>query len=274
MISYKSVTISIVKLVPGLSEKGDYLKKRNISSTIIRSAIKGLLKKHNLNYKDFGNSLGLTEGSVKQLMTRGHFTIDRLESIAQRFGLTLIEFLKIAYGQQQGPTRITPSQEELLVEHPQAILLMFLLGSGFSLSDARARLSLEEKKFQKAIHILDRIGIVELRPGGHIFLKNRAPYRFNKDGAIEKKLRPGYLNLVKQYVSAKPAPRTLQRTFEMYISENLFAELKTELGNVVERFSNLARIEAELDDKGKTFPVTGLLLVTELDGWGTYVRSL
>ncbi|GEM_PF-6705352 len=122
---------------------------RNLGSALVRSTIKDLLKKHNMKYKDFGKLIGLSEGSVKQLMTRGQFTLDRVEIIAQRFGLTLVEFLNIAYEKKKSPTRISVSDEALLTEQPFAILLMFLLGSGFSLDEAKARLNLEEKKKSK-----------------------------------------------------------------------------------------------------------------------------
>ena len=36
-----------------------------------------------MKYKDFGKLIGLSEGSVKQLMTRGQFTLDRVEIIAR-----------------------------------------------------------------------------------------------------------------------------------------------------------------------------------------------
>ncbi len=247
---------------------------RNLGSALVRSTIKDLLKKHNMKYKDFGKLIGLSEGSVKQLMTRGQFTLDRVEIIAQRFGLTLVEFLNIAYEKKKSPTRISVSDEALLTEQPFAILLMFLLGSGFSLDEAKARLNLEEKKNQKIIHLLDRIGIIELHSKGRISLKARAPFRFNKDGLIEKKLRPGYLQLVKENIINRPHSSTFQRTFEMYVSEKLYNQMKEDLGQYIEKYSHLARIEAEIDDKGKTFPVTGLLFLKELDGWGNYIRSL
>lgn len=266
MISYIKLTLNQKRLVS--------MNVKSLSSNLVRSTLKDLLKKHDMKYKDFGKLIGLSEGSVKQLMTRGQFTLDRLELIAQRFGLTLIEFLNIAYEKKKSPTRISISDEVLLVEQPYAILLMFLLGSGFSITEAKDRLRLDEKKFQKIVHLLDRIGIIELHSKGRISLKARAPYRFNKDGLIEKKLRPGYIQFIKENILYRPESSTFQKTFEMYASEKLYSQMTEELRQFIEKYSHLARIEAELDEKGKTFPVTGLLFLKELDGWGSYIRSL
>lgn len=244
------------------------------SPLIVRTAIKDLLKKHGMTYKDLGQYLSLSEGSVKQLMTRGHLTIEKIEVIAQRFGLTIVEFLQIAYSKEHRPSRISHSQEEILVEFPIAIHLMFLLGSGFSLQSAKERMQIEERKFQKALYILDRAQVVEIHPGGKVFIKQRAPYRFNKDGAIEKKLRAGYLDLLLQQISRKPDSNVLQRSFEMYVSDRLFTQIKNDLSQLIEKYAHLARIEAELDDKGRAFPITGLFFIKEFDGWGKFLRSL
>jgi predicted transglutaminase-like protease len=147
------------------------------------------------------------------------------------------------------------------------------LGSGFSIESTKERMHLDDKKFQKALHTLDRAGLIELLPQNRIRLKSRAPYRFNKTGGIEKTLRKEYLDLVARQIQFNPPSDSFQKTFEMYFSEGLLKKFKQDLDTLLGRYAHLARIETELDQKDKTFPVTGAFLLKPFDGWGTLLSS-
>ena len=243
------------------------------ASTIkIRNAIKALLKKHGQSYKDLSEALGLSEGAVKQLMTKGSFTTDRIEKVAHWFGLSVLEFIEIALKAESKPHMLSHGQEEILLSYPISIWLLFLLGTGFSLESAKERMNLDAIKFQRAIHRLDQAKLIELLPQNRIRLKSRGPYRFNKTGAIEKTLRKDYLALITGQIQFNPPSDSFQKTFELYFSADLLEKLRQDLKALLGKYAHLTRIEAELDSKDKKFPVTGIFFLTPFDGWGTLLN--
>lgn len=243
------------------------------SNIQIRNAIKVLLKKHGLSYRDLGKALELSEGAIKQLMTKGSFTTSRLEKVAHWFGYSLFEFMEIALKAESRPYSLSHKQEEILFGFPVSMWMLFLLSAGFPLESIRDRMNLTEKKFQLALHTLDKTGLIELLPGNRVRIKFRGPYRFNKNGIIEKNLRKDYLALVTEQIQFGPPPDVFQRTFEMYFSESLFKKMKLEVEAIISKYGHLTRIETELDQKDRSFPVTGVFFMKPFDGWGTLLSS-
>lgn len=246
---------------------------RSLNEVRIRELIKVLLKKHGHSYKELAQALNLSEGAIKQLMTKGSFTIERLQAVAHWFGLSLLEFMQMSLDAHSKPHRLSVEQEEILLGFPLSIWLLFLLGSGFSLAAAKNRMKIQEKSFYKALYTLEKAGFVEVMSGDRIRMKSRAPYRFNKEGSIEKRLRKKYLELVSQQIQLNPPKETLQRTFEMYISNDLYKKLQLDVEELLKKYAHLARIETEMDHKEKVFPLTGLFLLKPFDGWGTLLND-
>lgn len=240
----------------------------NTNELKIRGLIKNLLKKHGHSYKELAQALDLSEGAVKQLMTKGSFTIERLQIVAHWFGLSLYEFMQMALSAQSKPHRLSLEQEEILLGFPISIWLLFLLGSGFSVKAAKHRMAIEDKKFYKALFTLEKAELVEVLEGDRIRLKSRAPYRFNKEGEVERRLRKKYIDLVKQQVQFNPPIDTVQRTFEMYVSNDLYKKIQLDVTELLNKYAHLARIETEMDHKDKVFPLTGLFMLKPFDGWG------
>ncbi len=238
------------------------------NTTLIRQTIKALLKKHGLNYRDLATELSVTEGTVKQLMTKGSFTVERIEQIASVFTLSFAELMSIAVETKLSPTKISIEQEEILLSFPLSIRLLFLLGTGFSISVAQEKFGGTEKNFQKAIHILDRAQLIELLPMGRVRLKARAPYRFNKTGAIERQLRRDYLRIVADQFLETPNSSALQRTFEMYVSQKMLKQIQGDIESLIEKYAHRARLEAELHSPEDIFPITAAFMVKPFDGWG------
>jgi transcriptional regulator with XRE-family HTH domain len=243
----------------------------------IQALVKQLLKKNNQSYLTLAELLGISESAVKQLMTKGVFTIDRIELIADWFGFSVPEFLEIALKAQSKPTLITAQQEALLLSNPVAIyvlFMLFMLGSGLTEKTILSKKPLSKADLEKALYLLDKAGFIELLPKNQIRMKTRAPYRFNKSGEVEKRLRPKYLKMVSELISASPDEDTFQRTFEMYLSAELLEQFKNDIQKMMETYGHLARIESEKIQEDQKFPVTGLVLVKPFDGWGALVQSL
>lgn len=162
-------------------------------------------------------------------------------------GFPLIFF--VALNSESKPHKLSLEQEKILLSYPISIWMLFLLGTGFSISATQERMQLDDIKFQRALHVLDRTGL------------------------IEKEFRKDYLELVKQQIQINPELDTFQKTFEMYFTEGLLKKLKKDIESLLAKYAHQTRIEAELDEKDKTFPVTAVFFLKPFDGLGTLLNK-
>lgn len=240
----------------------------------IRIAIKKLLKKHGYTYADLGKLLKLSEPAVKRLMAKGTFTIGRIETIAQSFGLSFFEFMEMAGKMESKPYQFNPKQEQVLVKNPLALYALLLLGSGFSLQEVQARIKLNQKELMdKVLFVLDKIDLITLEPSNRVRLKCRAPFRWIRGGILQGLIYEDFVNLVSRSLTTTPDPEGLQRTFEMYLSPRLLKRMKLDLEAIVDRYQHLSRIEKELSPANETHPVIGMAFLKPYDGWGEILKG-
>ena len=60
----------------------------------LRAAIKQQLKARNLHYADLALAIGLSEASVKRLLSRGGITLERLDAICEFLGTDVYELAR------------------------------------------------------------------------------------------------------------------------------------------------------------------------------------
>lgn len=205
---------------------------------------------------------------MKQMMTKGNFSIDRIQKIADFFGLQLTEFFELTFSDHRPGHRLTVSQENVLAASPFAMLALFLLGAGFNFEEVRQRLSVEEKAWNKILFTLDRAGFIEISAKAQSRLKIRGPYLWTPNGKLEGAVYKDYLNLVKSQVTAQPAPEVFQSTLEFYVSKKSLDEFKAELSNLIYKYLNIARIDTSILKSKDLAPVTAIFFLKQFDGWG------
>ena len=90
------------------------------------SGIKAALRARQLTYRDLSHSIGVSEATVKRDLSRGNFSLLRLDQICSSLGLTLNDLT-------QRPetadviTELTESQERALISDPKVLLVTYLL---------------------------------------------------------------------------------------------------------------------------------------------------
>lgn len=244
----------------------------SIATVRIRSTIKTLLKRHGSSYRELALALDLSESSIKQLMTKGNFTTDRLEKIAEYFGLYMSEFFEMAFQEDQTSYMLTSKQEEMLAANPTAMHVLFLL-SGFPAQEAKKRADIDEKSWKKALFALAKENFIELGEGDTVRLKIRGPYMWNLGGILANAVVPDYLNFLKENLMLPSLlPGALQSTFELYMTEELFEQFKADLRKLVYRYFHLARLDVAAKSPRRIKPYNAIFSLRQLDAWGPVLK--
>ena len=235
---------------------------------LIQRAIKNLLKKQRQTYRDLAKGLGVSEPTIKRLMSRGDFTLDRLEQVARWFGFNLFELIAIARQQEIQPFRFSEKHESILAKNPKALYLALLFGAGFSVHEVKKRARLQETEFRQALGVLDRLDLIHLLEGDRVRSIARGPFQSIPNGKLARAYRPGFIKKAAQLVdSSNPKEPPGQISFETYLSAESLLKLQEDLANLIAKYRSLSRLDQEITPPEKFLPVTGLVLVRQCDTW-------
>lgn len=234
----------------------------------IRETAKKLLKKNGIAYSELASSLQLSLAGVKRMMSKGDLPLSRLERIAKLCGLTLFELMEIARRDDPKPYQFTKSQEAALVRQPEALYLFLMLGAAVPLEECVRRAGFTKKQVEKLIFLLDKINLIALMPDGQLRTPIRGPYKWIKNGEMQRKFQTRFLSQIAQMLQTPPTEKELQLTYELYMSESLLKRMKEDLSTLLQKYSSLTRIEHELHPADKIFPVSGALIAKLSDSWG------
>ncbi|MHA6913263.1 helix-turn-helix domain-containing protein [Ralstonia pseudosolanacearum] len=134
------------------------------------ATLKRQLKAAGLTYRDVGQALGLSEPSVKRMLASGRLTLDRLAQFSELLGMTMAELLREADASQARVHTLTHAQEAQLVSDDKLLLVAVCALNHWSLADMVSTYRLSEAECIRCLLVLDRMGMVMLKPGNRIQL--------------------------------------------------------------------------------------------------------
>jgi len=102
------------------------------SAALLR-AIKSALRLRGLTYRDLAKLLDVSEPTVKRDLTKGRFSLKRLDEICTALGLTLADLLQPPEDQEL-VTQLSEAQELALVSQPRYFVVTYLLVNDWKLT--------------------------------------------------------------------------------------------------------------------------------------------
>lgn len=248
--------------------------EQSITSKQIIELIKGLLKKHRYSYADLGKTLGLTEASIKRLMSQGDISIERLELIAEWFGFDFFDFLAKARPAEPKSSYFSARQENVLLKTPIGLYVMIQLSVGFPLKKIRENLKMSSAEFIKVLYVLDKVDLIELRSESNVKIRMRAPFKMLEDGALKGKLQPLFLAEVLRLARDAKNSDSQILVSEFYMSKKLLKKMREDLASVHQKYMELARLDQEVVSTGELQPVSEIIFNTVHNSWGKVLGSL
>jgi transcriptional regulator with XRE-family HTH domain len=213
-------------------------------------ALKRGLRARGITYAMLAKRIGLSEPSVKRILSKGSLSLPRLERICEATGLSMEELLRpVSAGPAETSSTLSAAQETALAADPQLLGCFYLLTNGHTPRDVAAELGADEKLLRRWLVKLDNLHLVELKARLGARLRVHAPIAWREDGPIrrtyEQQVRDEFMRS-----SFQGADETLQfRSAEL--SEASRVVLQRKLTRLTADFNELAELDRHLPSREK-----------------------
>jgi transcriptional regulator with XRE-family HTH domain len=168
------------------------------TAQIVRE-LKHMLKARGITYADLAGRIGLSEPSVKRILSRGSLSLTRLERICRAMDATVLDLVRLAGG-GGNPAADTLSwdQEAELAANPGLLGCFYLLINGRRATELASELSVDDKQVRRWLARLNALGLVTLHAGHRAKIRTAPSIAWRKDGPVralyEAQVRSEFLN--------------------------------------------------------------------------------
>ena len=148
------------------------------------TALKKELKAAQMTYADLAQAIGMAESSVKRMLARGDMPLSRIDAICRALRLDFADLARRVADSQPLVTELTLEQEKAVVADKKLLLMAICVLSQWTLEQVVAAYRLSEAEGIRYLVQLDRIGIIELKPGNRYRLKLAKTFRWRPHGPV------------------------------------------------------------------------------------------
>lgn len=197
-----------------------------------------------MTYRELAAAIGVSEPTVKRDLSRGDFSLSRLDRICDVLELSLAD---LAQNQVPGTTLLTQlseQQERALVRDPRLLVVTYLVVNDWKWSDVTSTFQLDDNALVSVLLRLDELGIVDYRPPRRIRKLTARNFSWRKDGPVHEfflnRVAPEFLR------SHFDAPTDELRFIGGMLSDISLAQMKAAVGRLAQEFEEYARRDARL----------------------------
>lgn len=147
-------------------------------------AIKAELKAQGLTYAALARSLGMSESSIKRMLSRGDMSLSRVDAICAALRIEFAELSRRVVEAQPSQHELTLAQERAVVGNPKLLLMAICCLSQWTFEQVVSTYRLTEAEAVKLLTQLDRLGVIELRPLNRYRLNVAKTFRWQPHGPV------------------------------------------------------------------------------------------
>ena len=148
------------------------------------AALKKELKSAQMTYADLAEGLGMAESSVKRMLAKGDMALSRVDAICRVLKVDFAELSRRVADAQPLLTELTQEQEKAVVSDKKLLLCAICVLSQWTLEQVTTEYRVSEAECVKCFVQLDRLGIIELKPGNRYRLKLAKTFRWRPHGPV------------------------------------------------------------------------------------------
>lgn len=201
------------------------------------------LKKQEITYKTLAIKLGVSEVSIKRLMSNGQFSLKRLSDICEILNLRLSEVIAKAETINT-LTKLKKEQERYLSQNPEAFrIVLGLLSQSSSFEEIKEASKTGVRKLRTLMQELEKQNIIEILPNGK--------YQCLIRGSIQWKDHPllmeTYFLPLMDYIYQMGKQRyradkdhSLFRPFSLRLTQKQSDQLIKEVNGVLQKYAEIA----------------------------------
>ena len=211
----------------------------------IVTALKRQLKARSLRYADLARAIGVSEVSVKRMLSSGRMTLARLETIC---AVLEIDFFELARGSRRAAelsTReLSQAQEDALAAAPRLMVLFHLLCQDWTPAEIRREYKLSEPELARLLARLVRMRLIELGARNAVRMRVPRDPSWRRNGPVWRR----YARVaVTEYLRGSfDGPGALLRLEVKELGEASLAVLRRRLERLAAEFVETAAADASL----------------------------
>lgn len=167
-----------------------------MSTTVdLVTLLKTELKTCGVTYAALAARLGMAESSVKRMFSKsGDMPLSRIDEICRVLNLDFAELARRVADTQPLLTELTLAQEKAVVADRKLLMVAICVVSQLPAEEILATYRFSEAELVKALTQLDRLGIIDLRPGNRYRLKVAKGFRWRPHGPVMEFFRKEVLD--------------------------------------------------------------------------------
>ena len=211
------------------------------SKTLIKN-LKARLRADGLTYRELARRLKVSEPTVKRDLSRGMFSLDRLDAICEALGVPLEELVQPQA--TQALTELSIDQERALVSKPKLLLVAYLTANDWKFGEIVATFQLSESELIDILLKLEKLGIAEFRPPNRLRKLTARNFSWRKDGPVHEFFQR---RVVPDFFGGRFDGRGDELRFiGGLLSADSLVRFKTGIDRLAGEFEELARNDAKL----------------------------
>lgn len=158
-------------------------------------ALKAELKASALTYAALAERLGMAESSVKRMFSAsGDMPLSRIDAICRALNLDFADLARSVAEKEPLLMELSLAQEKAVVGDRKLLLVAICCLSHWTLEQIVATYQLSEAEVVKHLVRLDRLGVIDLRPGNRYHLKVAKGFRWRPQGPVMQYFRADVLD--------------------------------------------------------------------------------
>lgn len=214
-----------------------------MSKTIILDTLRAYLKARELNYKDLGHALGLSEVSVKRLFAGGDLGLDRLEQICHFLQIEMADLFKTSPLQRALLKQLSQAQEAELAASPPLLTVAVCALSFWTWQDMRRHLNLTPARITELLYRLQAIGFLEMQSRHQYRLLVSSNFAWITGGPIMKLVQA---NSHDYFDNPFADDAHVLRILNVRISKAAQVRLKRRLEQIAQEYVDQSRADSHL----------------------------
>ena len=155
------------------------------TTTDLLLQLKAELKAAGVTYATVAERLGMAESSVKRMFSKdGDMPVSRIDDICRIINLDFADLARRVADTQPLMLELTLAQEKAVVADRNLLIVAICVISQMPADEILATYDISEPKLIRALTRLDKIGIIDLRPGNRYRLKVAKGFRWLPHGPV------------------------------------------------------------------------------------------
>ncbi len=222
----------------------------------IVETLKKILKARGMTYAELARALRVSTPTVKRLFSQRSFTLARLEEILRVLEMDFHELARLSHGRRGGPAELSIEQESVLARDPRLFSVFWLVCNEWRFDEIAAEFRLGAAQITSYFARLDRLRLIDWRPGNRARLRVPKHYVWRAGGPLRKAYG---LKVVNEFMRSRfDAPHDAFHFEAQELSPESAIVVKRRLERVAAEINEMVEIDASTPPKKRV--ALGVLL--------------